>query len=87
MFVSLYIHGDVTFLMIVSQGRSFVVSCPLVNLFHYVLISMVLPSLFIVQAEAAVRFLTVMMNYLESLCSDLRSHTITSVQSNNDRVG
>ncbi|KAJ7977159.1 DENN domain-containing protein [Quillaja saponaria] len=31
-------------------------------------------------------FLNVMRCYLESLCSDLRSHTITSVQSNNDRV-
>ncbi|KAJ6333947.1 hypothetical protein OIU78_010948 [Salix suchowensis] len=39
-----------------------------------------------VQAEAATRFLSVMRRYLESLCSDLRSYTITSVQSNNDRV-
>ncbi|XP_011024803.1 PREDICTED: uncharacterized protein LOC105125853 [Populus euphratica] len=39
-----------------------------------------------VQAEAATQFLTVMRRYLESLCSDLRSYTITSVQSNNDRV-
>ena len=39
------------------------------------------------QAEAAAQFLTVMRRYLESLFSDLRSHTITSVQSNNDRVG
>ncbi|CAH9132864.1 unnamed protein product [Cuscuta epithymum] len=39
-----------------------------------------------VQAEAATKFLTVMRQYLESLCSDLRTHTITSVQSNNDRV-
>lgn len=39
-----------------------------------------------VQAEAAGRFLTVMRNYLDSLCSDLKSYTITSVQSNNDRV-
>ncbi|KAF7120865.1 hypothetical protein RHSIM_Rhsim13G0040500 [Rhododendron simsii] len=38
-----------------------------------------------VQAEAAAHFLTVMRRYLESLCTDLRSHTITSVQSN-DRV-
>nr|XP_033509707.1 uncharacterized protein LOC104087611 isoform X3 [Nicotiana tomentosiformis] len=38
------------------------------------------------QAEAAAQFLTVMRRYLESLCSDLRSHTITSVQSNSDRV-
>ncbi|GAV84174.1 DENN domain-containing protein [Cephalotus follicularis] len=38
------------------------------------------------QAEAASQFLTVMGLYLESLCADLRSHTITSVQSNNDRV-
>ncbi|KAL2470591.1 DENN (AEX-3) domain-containing protein [Abeliophyllum distichum] len=38
------------------------------------------------QAEAAAKFLTVMRRYLESLCSDLRSHTITSVQSNSDRV-
>ncbi|XP_004493840.2 uncharacterized protein [Cicer arietinum] len=39
-----------------------------------------------VQAEAATQFLNIMWNYLESLCSDLKSHTITSVQSNNDRV-
>lgn len=39
-----------------------------------------------VQAEAAAHFSAVMRRYLESLCSDLRSHTITSVQSNNDRV-
>ncbi|KAM7496158.1 hypothetical protein LguiA_020572 [Lonicera macranthoides] len=39
-----------------------------------------------VQAEAATEFLTVMRRYLESLCADMRSHTITSVQSGNDRV-
>ncbi|WCJ38232.1 DENN (AEX-3) domain-containing protein [Euphorbia peplus] len=39
-----------------------------------------------VQAEAATHFLAVLRQYLESICSDLRSHTITSVQSNNDRV-
>ncbi|GMY06195.1 denn domain-containing protein 5b [Fagus crenata] len=39
-----------------------------------------------VQAEAAAEFLNVMKHYLESVCSDLKSHTITSVQSNNDRV-
>ncbi|MCL7031108.1 hypothetical protein MKW94_013205 [Papaver nudicaule] len=39
-----------------------------------------------VQAEAAGQFLTVMRRYLESLCADFRFHTITSVQSNNDRV-
>ncbi|KAL6645514.1 hypothetical protein ACP70R_017122 [Stipagrostis hirtigluma subsp. patula] len=39
-----------------------------------------------VQAEAAWQFLNVMRTYLESLCSDLRFHTITNVQSNNDRV-
>ncbi|KAG8370845.1 hypothetical protein BUALT_Bualt13G0025700 [Buddleja alternifolia] len=39
-----------------------------------------------VQAEAAADFLSVMRRYLESFCSDLRLHTITSVQSNNDRV-
>lgn len=39
-----------------------------------------------VQAKAAVEFLNVMKHYLESLCSDLRSYTITSVQANNDRV-
>nr|XP_004292250.2 PREDICTED: uncharacterized protein LOC101314825 isoform X1 [Fragaria vesca subsp. vesca] len=39
-----------------------------------------------VQAEAAAQFLKVMKNYIESLCSELRSYTITSVQSNNDRV-
>ncbi|MBA0560384.1 hypothetical protein Golob_017286 [Gossypium lobatum] len=39
-----------------------------------------------VQAEAAIQFLTVMRQYLESLCANLRSHTITSVQSNHDKV-
>ncbi|XP_010415945.1 PREDICTED: uncharacterized protein LOC104701884 [Camelina sativa] len=39
-----------------------------------------------VQAEAATKFLSVMRDYMESLCSDLHSHTITSVQSNSDRV-
>ncbi|TKY62294.1 DENN domain-containing protein 5B [Spatholobus suberectus] len=39
-----------------------------------------------VQAEAATQFLNIMWHYLESLCLDLKSHTITSVQSNNDRV-
>ncbi|GAB2241237.1 hypothetical protein Droror1_Dr00018012 [Drosera rotundifolia] len=39
-----------------------------------------------VQAEAGTQFLDVMRRYMESLCSDLRSYTITSVQSNNDRV-
>ncbi|KDP26451.1 hypothetical protein JCGZ_17609 [Jatropha curcas] len=38
------------------------------------------------QAEAATHFLTIMRRYLESICSDLRSHTITNVQSNSDRV-
>lgn len=37
------------------------------------------------QAEAATCFLDVMKRYMESLCGDLRSYTITSV-SNNDRV-
>lgn len=39
-----------------------------------------------VQAEAAGHFLSVMRGYLESFCSNLRSHTITYVQSNNDKV-
>ncbi|XP_019455531.1 PREDICTED: uncharacterized protein LOC109356588 [Lupinus angustifolius] len=39
-----------------------------------------------VQADAATRFLNIMWHYLESLCSELKFHTITSVQSNNDRV-
>ncbi|CAL0326845.1 unnamed protein product [Lupinus luteus] len=39
-----------------------------------------------VQADAATRFLNIMWHYLESLCSELKLHTITSVQSNNDRV-
>ncbi|XP_031743692.1 uncharacterized protein LOC101209770 isoform X4 [Cucumis sativus] len=38
------------------------------------------------QTECAAQFLNVMRQYMESLCSNLRSHTITSVQSNNDRV-
>ncbi|AQL09554.1 DENN (AEX-3) domain-containing protein [Zea mays] len=39
-----------------------------------------------VQADVAWKFLNIMRTYLESLCSDLRFHTITNVQSNNDRV-
>ncbi|KAJ6698979.1 DENN (AEX-3) DOMAIN-CONTAINING PROTEIN [Salix purpurea] len=39
-----------------------------------------------VQAEAAKEFLRILRNYLDSLCSNLRSHTITNVQSNNDKV-
>ncbi|XP_042509059.1 uncharacterized protein LOC122084685 isoform X2 [Macadamia integrifolia] len=39
-----------------------------------------------VQAEAAAKFLNVMRHYFDSLCSDLRSHTITCVESNNDKV-
>ncbi|XP_057985748.1 uncharacterized protein LOC110655500 isoform X3 [Hevea brasiliensis] len=39
-----------------------------------------------VQVEAAKGFLAVLRSYLDSLCSNLRSHTITNVQSNNDKV-
>nr|GME11691.1 DENN (AEX-3) domain-containing protein [Ipomoea batatas] len=39
-----------------------------------------------VQAEAARGFLRVLRSYLDSLCSNLRCHTITNVQSNNDKV-
>ncbi|KAK4432825.1 DENN domain-containing protein 5B [Sesamum alatum] len=39
-----------------------------------------------VQAEAAKGFLGVLRSYLDSLCSNLRSHTITNVQSNDDKV-
>ncbi|XP_050208072.1 uncharacterized protein LOC126657431 [Mercurialis annua] len=39
-----------------------------------------------VQAEAASQFLNIMRRYLESICSELRFHTITNVQSNSDRV-
>ncbi|XP_073135449.1 uncharacterized protein [Henckelia pumila] len=39
-----------------------------------------------VQTNAAAQFLLVMRQYMESLCADFRSHTITSVQSIDDRV-
>ncbi|XP_062148031.1 uncharacterized protein LOC133856974 [Alnus glutinosa] len=39
-----------------------------------------------VQVEAAKGFLAVLRSYLDSLCSKLRSHTITNVQSNDDKV-
>ncbi|KAE8720428.1 DENN domain-containing protein isoform 2 [Hibiscus syriacus] len=39
-----------------------------------------------VQIEAAEGFLSVLRSYLDSLCSNMRSHTITNVQSNNDKV-
>lgn len=38
------------------------------------------------QVEAAKGFMDVLRNYLDSLCSNLRSHTITNVQSNDDKV-
>ncbi|XP_035831025.1 uncharacterized protein LOC110867966 isoform X2 [Helianthus annuus] len=38
-----------------------------------------------VQVEAAKGFLRVLRSYLDSLCSNLRSHTITNVQSNDDK--
>lgn len=38
------------------------------------------------QVEAAKGFLAVLRSYLDSLCSNLRSHTITNVQSNDDKV-
>ncbi|KAJ8750860.1 hypothetical protein K2173_016041 [Erythroxylum novogranatense] len=38
------------------------------------------------QVQAAKDFLEVLRCYLDSLCSKLRSHTITNVQSNNDKV-
>ncbi|KHN12275.1 DENN domain-containing protein 5B [Glycine soja] len=39
-----------------------------------------------VQTEAAKRFLSVLRSYLDSLCCNIRSHTITNVQSNDDKV-
>ncbi|XP_022999199.1 uncharacterized protein LOC111493653 isoform X2 [Cucurbita maxima] len=39
-----------------------------------------------VQVEAARGFLKVLRLYLDSLCANLRSHTITNVQSNDDKV-
>lgn len=39
-----------------------------------------------VQTEAAKGFLRVLRTYLDSLCSNIRSHTITNVQSNDDKV-
>lgn len=38
------------------------------------------------QAEAAMEFKEVMRRYMDSLCAEMRLNTITSVQSNNDRV-
>ncbi|XP_057428941.1 uncharacterized protein LOC130722273 [Lotus japonicus] len=39
-----------------------------------------------VQTEAAKGFLSVLRSYLDSLCGNIRSHTITNVQSNDDKV-
>ncbi|KAI4377474.1 hypothetical protein MLD38_015091 [Melastoma candidum] len=39
-----------------------------------------------VQVEAAKGFLSVLRSYLDSLCSNLRSHTITNVQLNDDKA-
>lgn len=38
------------------------------------------------KVEAAKGFLDVLRLYMDSLCSNLQSHTITNVQSNNDKV-
>ncbi|CAK8532025.1 unnamed protein product [Lathyrus sativus] len=38
------------------------------------------------QIEAAKGFLSVLRSYLDSLCNNIRSHTITNVQSNDDKV-
>ncbi|KAL8143006.1 hypothetical protein V2J09_016038 [Rumex salicifolius] len=38
------------------------------------------------QAKAAMEFRDVMRSYMESLCAEIRLNTITSVQSNDDRV-
>lgn len=38
------------------------------------------------KVDAAKGFLDVLRSYLDSLCSSLQSHTITNVQSNNDKV-
>ncbi|KAK1428447.1 hypothetical protein QVD17_17281 [Tagetes erecta] len=38
------------------------------------------------QIDAATQFLAALRQHLESLCSNLSNHTITSVQSDNDRV-
>ncbi|RDY02751.1 DENN domain-containing protein 5B, partial [Mucuna pruriens] len=38
------------------------------------------------QIEAAKGFLSVLRSYLDSLCCNIRSHTITNVQSNDDKV-
>ncbi|KAL0923386.1 hypothetical protein M5K25_007440 [Dendrobium thyrsiflorum] len=39
-----------------------------------------------VQAEAAGNFLSILRRFMESLCLNLRSHTITNIQANNDKV-
>ncbi|OIV99727.1 hypothetical protein TanjilG_26065 [Lupinus angustifolius] len=39
-----------------------------------------------VQTEAAKGFLSVLRSYLDSLCCNIRSHTITNVQSNDDKI-
>jgi hypothetical protein len=54
----------------------------LLTLFALVYVS----NLLSMQVEAAKGFLAVLRDYLDTLCSNLRSHTITNVQSNNDKV-
>ncbi|KAF7837915.1 DENN domain-containing protein 5B isoform A [Senna tora] len=39
-----------------------------------------------VQVEAAKGFLSILRSYLDSLCHNIRAHTITNVQSNDDKV-
>lgn len=55
----------------------------LLNISFYTLIFFVV---FVPQIEAAKGFLSVLRSYLDSLCNNIRSHTITNVQSNDDKV-
>lgn len=45
-----------------------------------------IPIFLPLQVAAANNFLAVVRSYLDSLTSNLRSHTITNVQSNDDKV-
>jgi hypothetical protein len=52
----------------------------------YSVSSLYVSNLLSMQVEGAKGFLAVLRDYLDTLCSNLRSHTITNVQSNNDKV-
>ena len=70
--------SDISYFSVVSVTLGNVKLSQHLSVFSCVLVSL--------QIEAAKGFLSVLRSYLDSLCCNIRSHTITNVQSNDDKV-